>query len=175
MISQIVCVDSKGGIGLNNSLPWHDKEEMKIFRMLTMGKTVFMGRNTYESLPERPYDPKNPSIGTTRALKGRTNVVFSNSLSEGSEHMLNKHYGVYVTKGFEALVTKTPLLDDDRVIIGGASIYEQTIGVTEMVYLSRMKNEYDCDTFYPLEKLESFEKLSTVKYDTFDLEIYKRY
>ena len=175
MISQIVAVDANGGIGKDNALPWHNPEEMKIFRMLTMGKTVFMGKNTYESLPEHPYDNENPHYGSTKGLKGRTNVVISQSMCDGLEYELNKHKGVYATKNINILIKNYHVLGDERFVIGGASIYEQTLDKTEMVYLSRMKESYACDTFYPLEKLERFTKLSTVKYESFDLEIYKSY
>ena len=175
MISQIVAVDANGGIGKDNSLPWHNPEEMKIFRMLTMGKTVFMGKNTYESLPEHPYDKENPHYGSTKGLKWRINVVISKSMCEGKQYELNKNNGVYVTKNLDILYKDCPLLTDERFVIGGTSIYEQTLDECEMIYLSRMKDEYDCDTFYPLEKLERFTKLSTVKYESFDLEIYKSY
>ena len=61
----IVAVNYYGGIGLNNSIPWENKNNMQFFRMMTYGKTVFMRRKTYESL-------KKP-------LNGRINCVISSS------------------------------------------------------------------------------------------------
>src|SRR5438132_6174030 len=53
-----------GVIGREGALPWRLKSDMAIFRAVTMGKPVIMGRKTWESLPKRP-------------LVGRTNIVLS--------------------------------------------------------------------------------------------------
>ena len=55
-----------GVIGAGGGLPWHLPEDLALFRRLTMGSTVVMGRRTWESLPER-----------FRPLPGRTNVVLT--------------------------------------------------------------------------------------------------
>ena len=43
-------MDEKGGIGLNNRLPWRLSADLKRFKSLTMGHYVLMGRNTFASL-----------------------------------------------------------------------------------------------------------------------------
>src|ERR1700744_5525300 len=53
-----------GVIGRGGGLPWRLKSDLAIFRAVTMGKPVIMGRKTWESLPKRP-------------LVGRTNIVLS--------------------------------------------------------------------------------------------------
>jgi dihydrofolate reductase len=55
-----------GVIGASGGLPWHLPEDLKLFRALTTGSTVVMGRRTWQSLPER-----------FRPLPGRTNVVLT--------------------------------------------------------------------------------------------------
>lgn len=40
-----------GGVGLNGTLPWHNKADFKHFKNVTMGKTLLVGRITYEKLP----------------------------------------------------------------------------------------------------------------------------
>ena len=55
-----------GVIGADGGLPWHLPEDLALFRRLTMGSTVVMGRHTWESLPDR-----------FRPLPGRTNVVLT--------------------------------------------------------------------------------------------------
>ena len=67
MISAIVCADMNNGIGLNNGLLVHIKEDMEHFKKITLEKkNVIMGRKTYESLPEK-----------YRPLPGRKNIVLS--------------------------------------------------------------------------------------------------
>jgi len=53
-------------IGASGGLPWHLPEDLTLFRTLTTGSTVVMGRRTWDSLPER-----------FRPLPGRTNVVLT--------------------------------------------------------------------------------------------------
>ena len=55
-----------GVIGADGALPWRLPEDLALFRELTTGSTVVMGRRTWESLPER-----------FRPLPGRTNVVLT--------------------------------------------------------------------------------------------------
>mgnify|MGYP000392019618 CR=1 FL=1 len=63
----MVWAQARGGvIGADGGLPWHLPEDLALFRRLTMGATVVMGRRTWESLPER-----------FRPLPGRTNVVLT--------------------------------------------------------------------------------------------------
>ena len=64
------CLD--GGIGYDTTIPWHIKEEMKLFRRITTGNidlskinVVIMGRNTWNSLPNKP-------------LQNRLNIVITN-------------------------------------------------------------------------------------------------
>ncbi len=52
MISIIVAVSEDLGIGKNNELLWHIPEDLKRFKRLTYGKTVIMGRKTWESLAQ---------------------------------------------------------------------------------------------------------------------------
>jgi dihydrofolate reductase len=63
----MVWAQARGGvIGADGGLPWHLPEDLRMFRTLTTGSTVVMGRRTWESLPER-----------FRPLPGRTNVVLT--------------------------------------------------------------------------------------------------
>ena len=63
----MIWAQARGGvIGVDGGLPWHLPEDMKLFRALTTGSTVVMGRRTWESLP-----------GRFRPLPGRTNVVLT--------------------------------------------------------------------------------------------------
>ena len=64
MISIIVAVSDDWGIGKDNELLWHIPEDLRRFKRLTMGKSVIMGKKTWESLPRRP-------------LPGRKNIVLT--------------------------------------------------------------------------------------------------
>ncbi|MGV2480237.1 UNVERIFIED_CONTAM: dihydrofolate reductase, partial [Salmonella enterica subsp. enterica serovar Weltevreden] len=57
MISLIAAMDEQRLIGRDNALPWRLPNDLKFFKRTTLGKTVLMGRKTWESLgrplPER--------------------------------------------------------------------------------------------------------------------------
>jgi dihydrofolate reductase len=86
-----------GVIGADGGLPWHLPEDLALFRRLTMGATVVMGRRTWESLPDR-----------FRPLPGRTNVVLTsdrNWSADGArtaasvEQVLDEHGSFWVIGG----------------------------------------------------------------------------
>jgi dihydrofolate reductase len=162
-ISQIVCVDSEFGIGKDSDLPWQNKEEMRLFRTLTTGHVVVMGRKTWESLREvETGDGKKAKL-----LKGRTNVVVSRTLSE--------QQGVIVCESLEfALNPVEPYPSDQLFIIGGEQLYRSSLPSADFLYVSHLPDNYECDTFYPSEALEDFERKGTVSYESFKLRIYKR-
>ena len=54
--------DKNGGIGNNNSLPWHISSDLKNFKKLTLNSPIIMGRRTWESLKIKPL-PNQKTIG----------------------------------------------------------------------------------------------------------------
>jgi dihydrofolate reductase len=123
----IIACDPKGGIGYQNKLPWSKIEgDLPRFKELTTGKTVVMGRNTWDSLPRKP-------------LPNRINyVVSSHGPIEG------------------AIVGPLDFLnrDSDDWIIGGAMLILSCWDSIDEIHLSRTFTEYTCDTFIDLLKLE---------------------
>lgn len=137
----IVATDLKGGIGLKGKLPWNLPGDMEFFKKTTI-KTentqyrnmVVMGRVTWESIPEKH-----------RPLKGRKNVVITRNKDFKADD------SVTVAHSIEQALKAA----DDRVadifVIGGAKIFEQFMRKQRIdgVYLTRIKKEYQCDTFFP--------------------------
>ena len=63
----IVAVDSNNGIGIDNSIPWYEPDDLKHFSKITRGdnnNAIVMGNNTWNSLPKKP-------------LKNRDNLILS--------------------------------------------------------------------------------------------------
>ncbi len=128
MISIIAAVARNRAIGYNNKLIYWLPNDLKRFKALTTGNTVIMGRNTYDSLPKG-------------ALPNRRNVVVSRNISElpGCD--------VYASLD-EALGSCAP--DEDVYIIGGASVYEQAIGIADRLCLTEIDDiPENADTFFP--------------------------
>jgi dihydrofolate reductase len=100
-------------IGADGELPWHLPEDMALFRRLTMGSTVVMGRRTWESLPER-----------FRPLPGRTNVVLTRDgdwTADGArtaasvEQVIGEHGSLWVIGG--GAVYSAFLPHADRLVV----------------------------------------------------------
>ena len=65
MITLILALADNGVIGRNGAIPWRITDDLKRFKALTMGKTVVMGRKTWDSLPKKPL-PDRRNIVVTR-------------------------------------------------------------------------------------------------------------
>lgn len=119
-------------IGKDGDIPWHYPEDLQHFREVTMGHPVVMGSSTYRSLPEN-----------YRPLSGRTNIVLTRSEIEADESV----------KTANSLDEAWELAEDtgkDKVfIMGGASVYEQTLDLADKMILTEIHQEYDGDTFFP--------------------------
>jgi dihydrofolate reductase len=122
--------DRNGVIGKDGALPWRLKSDMAIFRAVTMGKPVIMGRKTWDSLPKKP-------------LVGRTNIVLSRDGSFEPQ-------GAIPCETFsEAFGIGRDQADDDGrdevCVIGGASIFELALARARRLYLTDVDAEVDGD------------------------------
>ena len=77
MLSLITCFSKNHVIGCAGKLPWHYKEDLEHFKNITMGHTLIMGRNTFESLP--------------KMLVGRKIIVVTNQKDFKNENCLVAH------------------------------------------------------------------------------------
>lgn len=122
----VVATDAKGGIGINNALPWRLPEDMAHFKRTTMGHPVIMGRKTFES------------IG--RPLPNRRNIVITRNPDW-------RHDGV------EAVTSITDAIkligDTPACIIGGAQIYAEVLPYTDRLIITEINKAFDCDAFFP--------------------------
>ena len=138
MISIIAAVGQNLELGLNNELIWHLKKDMKHFKNMTMGKKVVMGKNTYLSLPG--------------VLKGRTYIILSSSLKDIPE--------VMIYHDFNELLDFINSLDEEVMIIGGASIYELFLPYADNLYLTEIEDSHEADAYFP-----EFNKEDYIKFD----------
>jgi dihydrofolate reductase len=123
-----------GVIGRDGGLPWRLKSDLAIFRAVTMGKPVIMGRKTWESLPKRP-------------LIGRTNIVLTR---DGSFEAA----GALVCETFSEAVeiARDQAADDGQgevCVIGGVSLFELALPRARRVYLTEVDAEVEGDVVLP--------------------------
>ena len=155
MLSIIVAIDLNGGIGNNNELLFHVKEDMRRFKELTTNHKVIMGRKTFESLPNG-------------ALPNRTNIVLSRS-KMGLDEELDICY-MYIVMVLEEYRDS----NEEVFIIGGGEIYSQLLPYCNKIYLTIGFGEFEADTFFNFNKDEwEIDGLSTM-HNTFAFYNYKR-
>jgi len=137
----LVATSPEGIIGKDNTIPWHYSEDLKRFKRLTIGKTVIMGRNTWESLPIKP-------------LPQRRNIVITRSLIKNVEC-------------FKSIDEALKTCNGDIWFIGGAGIYEEAMDLADCIdmtlvpdningdnciYFPKVGNEWKESDKKPLEK-----------------------
>lgn len=149
LYSIIIACCLNGGIGYDNTIPWNVKEEMKLFKKITTGKihytqinAVIMGRNTWDSLPNKP-------------LQNRINIVITSDKD-------------FIT--YDNLISFTNLDDAfnycqsninirEVFVIGGKRIYDTCLynekysKNIDRIYLSVLYNNYESNVFIDLKHI----------------------
>lgn len=141
MISIIAAIGKNNEIGKDNKMPWHLPNDLHYFKETTLNHPVIMGRKTYES------------IG--RPLPKRKNIVIS-------KQRLDLPDGMLQIKGIEDIKKLTKQYEQ-IFIIGGATIYEQTIDLADRLFITRINEAFLADTFFPKIDLTKWHKVSSKK------------
>jgi len=143
MISIIVAVAENNAIGKNNQLLWHIPEDLKRFKRLTTGHTVIMGKKTWESLPFKP-------------LPNRRNIVITDDPEDHFE-------GAEMATSIESAIDLSNA-NEENFVMGGASIYQQFLPLTDRLYLTKVHKSFEGDTFFPELNLLDWERISKDDY-----------
>ena len=127
IISNVVVVDASLGIGKNNQLLVHFPADLKHFKKITSGHTVIMGRKTYESMG--------------KALPNRRNIVVTRQ----------KDYLLPDAEVKNSLAAALDCCKNEMevFVIGGAEIFKQSLPQSDRIYLTRIHQTFDADTFFP--------------------------
>jgi dihydrofolate reductase len=156
----VVAYGANRGIGYRGQLPWRLPSDMRHFRELTIGGTVLMGRKTYESLPDayRPLPQRrnvvvsaNPDFHAgaveagASAEPGGGRERSADSTSAGAGHR-RAGTSVEVHPSIEAALGTC---GEGCFVIGGGSIYEQTLGLVGRVYATVVHDAPLSDTYFP--------------------------
>jgi dihydrofolate reductase len=132
----VVAVAENGVIGYEGGLPWRQSSDLKLFRKLTMGKPLIMGRRTFQS------------IG--KPLDGRDNIVITRDPSFTAA-------GVSICGSVPEALTLARVLAttrgaDEIAVIGGAEIYDAFLPDADRIYLTRVHAEPVGDKYFaPLD------------------------
>lgn len=160
MISLMVAASENNAIGKNNQLLWHLPADLQYFKEKTLNKAVIMGRKTFDSvidamgkpLPQRhnivisrnPNNvlfpslqraPLNPPLLQGGGQGGFSNVTLAPDLSHALQY---------------AEAWNAQMGQDEIMILGGGTIYEQALPLADKIYLTRVYHDFDGDTFFPV-------------------------
>lgn len=134
MISVIAAIGRNRVIGDEHGLPWRLPSDLQRFRRLTWGKPVIMGRKTFEL------------IG--KPLPGRESVILTHD--DAYRAPLGCHIATSVS---EALTIAKRLAhaagQTEIMVIGGAEVYRQFLGLADRVYLTTIDGEFEGTAFFP--------------------------
>lgn len=144
MLSLIAAVAQNRAIGKAQKLLWHLPEDMRYFRETTRGKTVIMGRKTWESLPE-----------AFRPLPGRRNIV----VTRNPDYVAT---GATLARSLpEALSAASDNNNDNEIfVIGGAELYRQALPLAQRLYLTEVAENYAGDAFFPEIPVQEWREVS---------------
>jgi dihydrofolate reductase len=126
VLSLIVAMDEQRLIGRAGALPWRLPEDLKHFKRLTLGKTVLMGRKTWDSLG--------------RPLPQRENWVLTSDAGFQAE-------GARAFASLDAALAAHPA--GELMVIGGAELYRQTLAHAQRLYLTEVHATLEGDTWFP--------------------------
>jgi len=129
MLSIIVAIANNNVIGKDNKLLWNIPEDLKRFKEITTGKTIIMGRNTFESLG--------------RVLPDRKHVVLcsSGALESDDEN-------VRIVKGTYELEEYINS-EEENFVIGGGIVYRILMKHADKLYITKINADFEGDTFFP--------------------------
>jgi dihydrofolate reductase len=155
-INIIVAYSKNYAIGKENKLLWHLADDMAFFKQQTSGKTVVMGKNTFLSLPRK-----------FRPLPNRKNIIISRQES------IEEHENLSWYKSLEEAISSLKKTGEEIYIIGGGTIYEQTLPLADVVYATEVNVNIEGDTYFPplspqkwtRQVLHSFPKNDKNEYD----------
>lgn len=148
MLTISIAMQENKGIGYKGRLPWHLKEELKLFKNNTIGKNILMGQTTYEGLP--------------RKLKDRHTIVCS----------IDPEYRVddpdaEVTYDLKRFLEEKEFSDDEVIVCGGASIYRQAYPYCQKALISFVKGEYEVDAYFSVFEMSDWQIDKEVEYEDF--------
>jgi dihydrofolate reductase len=139
-LSLIVAMDEGGLIGRDGRLPWRMPEDLKHFRRLTMGKTMLMGRRTWDSLGGKPLD-------------GRAHWVLTRDPAFQPP-------GCRVFHDLDSALAAHG--EGELMVIGGADLFRATLPVAQRIHLTRVHTRLEGDTWFPLAELLAFRETGRI-------------
>lgn len=173
MRSLIVALDKNNCIGRKGDIPWRIPEDLSYFKEKTEGKTVIMGKGTWDSLPYKP-------------LKGRQNIVLTRRPHETGDlmismfHVQGRNIGSEDSPAIELdndILIVGSLQDAyhyakyDTFVIGGSALYAMALSHVDRLYITEINLSVDDgDTYFPPLDPMLWREISRVPQNSSDID-----
>lgn len=135
----VVAYDRNRGIGADNDLLWQRDlpADLKHFRKMTIGKSIIMGRKTFESIGSKPL-PDRQNIVLSRTPTGVDKVITAASLE-----------AAYA-------MAQYPI-----VVIGGESVFREALPDVDIIYATEVDAEFPQATvFFPEINMNEWQEVA---------------
>jgi len=134
-ISIIAAMAKNRVIGRQGDIPWRIPGEQKMFKKITLGHAVIMGRKTFESLDQ--------------LLRDRTNIIVTRQKDYRAQ-------GCRVAHDFATAIKCCPADEKEAFICGGGQLYHEALPLADRIYLTVIPREISGDTYFPDFSLTEF-------------------
>jgi dihydrofolate reductase len=127
-ISIIAAMSANRVIGRQGTIPWNIPGEQRLFKQITLGHVVIMGRKTFESLAQ--------------PLAGRTNIIVTRQTDYRAE-------GCRVVHDLPGAIECCPVDEDEAFVCGGGQLYHEALPLADRIYLTVIPKKISGDTYFP--------------------------
>lgn len=151
----VVALDDLNGIGKNNTIPWHIKNDLKFFRYVTSKvhdenkqNAIIIGRKTYETFP--------------KPLPNRLNIIVSGNTSLPNINYPNvKRVGTF-NDAIQCAINDSNI--ENIFIAGGVSIYEEAMktNFVKKVFVTRVKGDFQCTAVWSTFDVKDFKRIEPI-------------
>lgn len=176
-LKAIFACDCDGVIGINNTLPWHIKEDLQYFKTKTEYQVILMGSKTWDSLPKKPLPNRVNAIVSSKAKESNevhdTPVVYLDSLERlGDLKQLYPTEEIWVIGGLNILRQLKDQIDEIHLTMLG----QYFVPYTDKDVVTRIDPNELFDWFLrnPDFRLIEQEELEDEKYGVYFRYIFKR-
>lgn len=161
-VEMMIAVDSNHGLARDGKIPWNVPDDLRFFKKTTDSHVLIMGRNTYFSLPHKK-----------RPLDRRINIVLTQEPSR-YEDLIADECAVFFKDNLEDIVFYQKQLwypqdtntEKKAFIIGGAQICNEYYHLCNVIWITRVKKDYNCDLTINLPKIISDYSLVEIVQET---------
>ena len=127
MISLVVAISKNNVIGNNGVIPWKIKGEQIRFKELTTGKTIIMGRKSFQEIGRPLLNRK------TIVISNSENIVFDNCMSVKS-----------LIEAFDLVKG-----EEEVFVAGGGQVYKEAFPYADKIYITIIDKIIEGNVYFP--------------------------